>query len=105
MPTAHNARTSGGEGALGESQDSTPVTRSDIWLEDGSIILQAENMQFKVHRGLLARLSPIFADVFSVPQPAPHQDNADLVVDGCTILQLQDSAQDVQYLLSALYDQ
>lgn len=82
-------------------KDIPPVKRSDIWLEDGNVVLQAEDTQFKVHRGLLARVSPIFADVFSVPQPA----GGDLTVEGCPLLHLQDSAQDINHLLSALYDQ
>ena len=75
MPKSCHGGTSEGEGGLVGPQDSTLVTRSDIWLEDGNIVLQAENMQFKVHRGLLARVSPVFADVFSVPQPTQPQDD------------------------------
>ncbi|KAJ3516381.1 hypothetical protein NMY22_g14224 [Coprinellus aureogranulatus] len=87
-----------------EEEPSVPqkeVIRSDIWLEDGNIVLEAERTQFRAHRGLLARVSPIFSDVFSVPQPAQE----DPMVDGCPVLHLQDSAEDVHHLLSALYDQ
>ena len=87
------------------SKDIRSITRSDIWLEDGNIVLQAEDTQFKVHRGLLARVSPIFADVFSVPQPSQPEGDLNSVVDGCSVLRLQDSSQDVQHLLWALYDQ
>jgi hypothetical protein len=73
------------------------VTRSDIWMEDGSVVLQAENTQFKVHRGLLARVSTIFSDVFSIPQPPEGNE----VVEGCPLVHLQDTAEDVQFLMGA----
>lgn len=45
------------------------LIRSNIWLGDGNIVIQADGVQFKVHQGYLARLSTIFSDVFSMPQP------------------------------------
>lgn len=80
----------------------TPVTRSSLWLDDGNIILQAEDKQFRVHQGYLARLSTIFADVFSMPQPS---DGSQPDVDGCPVLHLQDSAEDLSVALSEIYDQ
>ncbi|KAJ3548717.1 hypothetical protein NMY22_g1157 [Coprinellus aureogranulatus] len=102
MPQRRRTGTGEGEEEVhnADSSNETPITRSDIWLEDGSIVIQAEQTQFKVHRGLLARVSPIFADVFSVPQPA----QGDLMVEGCPVLHLQDSARDITHLLSTLYD-
>ncbi|KZP13428.1 hypothetical protein FIBSPDRAFT_936380 [Athelia psychrophila] len=41
------------------------------WLDDGNIVIQAEKTQFKVHRSLAAH-SPIFKDVFLMPQPPKH---------------------------------
>ncbi|TEB30547.1 hypothetical protein FA13DRAFT_519284 [Coprinellus micaceus] len=70
-------------------------------MEDGSVMLQAENTQFKVHRGLLARVSTIFSDVFSVPQPPKGNE----VVEGCPVVHLQDTAEDVQFLMGTLYGQ
>ncbi|KAF7351128.1 BTB domain-containing protein [Mycena sanguinolenta] len=63
--------------------ETTSITRSEIWYKDGSVVLQAENTQFRV----------------ALPQP-PNQPT----VDGCSIVELQDSAEDVEYLLKAVYD-
>ena len=82
---------------------STPltVTRSELWLEDGNIVLQAEDTQFKVHRSMLSRHSSVFRDMFMVPQPSiPNGD----VVDSCAVVELSDSSEDLTHALRALYD-
>lgn len=76
----------------------SPVQSQLAWFEDGNIILQAENTQFKVHRGVLAKHSPVFADLFQVPQPTNEP-----VVDGCPVVQIPDSAGDVADMLCCLY--
>ena len=78
-----------------------PVTRSEIWFEDGNVVLQAENMQFKVHRGMLARNSSIFNDMFSVPQPPIPEEES---VEGCVVIHLPDSAHDLEIVLRALIE-
>lgn len=88
------------------SQDSwstnTTITRSKYWLDDGNVILQAENTQFRVHRSMLSRNSSVFSDMFSIPQP-PHMDQGEQL-EGCPIIHLSDKASDVEYLISILYD-
>jgi len=69
----------------------------DLWFDDGNIILEAELTQFKVYRGILSRSSAIFRDMFEVPQPAE-----DTTVDGCLVVHLSDSAEDLSYVLDAL---
>lgn len=78
-----------------------PVVRSEIWFEDGNVVLEAERKQFKVHRGMLARSSSIFRDMFTVPQP---QNPEEASVDGCVIIRLPDSAEDVEIVLQALVE-
>ncbi|KAJ7125101.1 hypothetical protein C8R44DRAFT_131664 [Mycena epipterygia] len=78
--------------------EDVPITRSDIWHSDGSVILQAEDTQFRVHWGVLALHSSFFRDMQGLPQP-PEQPS----VDGCPVVELQDTAVDVQHLLKALY--
>ncbi|KAJ7039022.1 armadillo-type protein [Mycena alexandri] len=73
--------------------------RSSIWYQDGSVVLQAENTQFRVHWGVLGAQSLFFRDMQDLPQP-PDQPT----VDGCAIVEMQDTALDVGYLLKALYD-
>lgn len=78
---------------------SGPITRSqDFWFEDGSMIIQAESMQFRVYRGLLERHSTIFNDMFQVPQPAEES-----MVDGCPVVVVSDRAKDWENLLSLLF--
>ncbi|KAF7967492.1 hypothetical protein HWV62_34059 [Athelia sp. TMB] len=85
----------------GDPEMLTPtVTRSDVWLEDGNIVLQAEGTQFKVYRGILALNSPIFDDMFSMPQPVAGPETQ--TVEGCPVVQLMDSAADVKIVLQAL---
>ncbi|KZP23500.1 hypothetical protein FIBSPDRAFT_952021 [Athelia psychrophila] len=78
-----------------------PVNRSDIWFHDGNIVLQAERTQFKIHGGILAQSSTVFNDMLSIPQPlgpAPAYG----MVEGCPVVQLSDSAEDVTFVLKAL---
>ena len=76
-----------------------PSTQSDFWFEDGSVVLIAQNIKFKVHRGMLARHSLIFQDLLSLPPPMDQR-----TIDGCPIIELHDLPDDVWYLLRALYD-
>ncbi|KAL1674552.1 hypothetical protein EV122DRAFT_293335 [Schizophyllum commune] len=80
--------------------DATPVQRSDIWFDDGNIILQAENLQFRVHRSLLARHSPVFKDVFGIPQP---ESSLEVLIEGCPVVHLTDKATDVEFMLTRLF--
>ncbi|KAJ7350759.1 hypothetical protein DFH08DRAFT_695625 [Mycena albidolilacea] len=81
-----------------ESTRNMSVTRSNIWYEDGSIILQARGTQFRVYWGVLAQQSSFFRDMQSLPQP-PDQPS----VDGCPVIELHDDVADVEYLLKALF--
>ncbi|KAF7370422.1 BTB domain-containing protein [Mycena sanguinolenta] len=78
---------------------SVPITRSELWISDGSVVLQAESTQFRVHFGVLARHSTVFRTMQGLPQPPGEP-----TVDGCPVLQLADDLTDVEYLLKALYD-
>lgn len=76
-----------------------PITRGDPWFDDGNIILQAEQTQFRVYRGLLASSSTIFSDMLSVPQP----NTPDQLVEGCPVVELPDLARDWEHVLRALF--
>jgi hypothetical protein len=106
---------SAGDNALPE-----PSKHPDLWFCDGSIILRAEDTLFRVHKSQLARHSPFFRDLFSLPQPsadnttssptvvangnAPLQIDTTNEIEGCPVLRLYDTAEDVENLLMALYD-
>lgn len=73
-----------------------------LWFEDGNVVLIAENTGFRVYRGLLARHSDIFRDMFSVPQP---QTAAEDSFDGCPVVRMADDrADDVAIVLGILYE-
>ncbi|KAF8216825.1 hypothetical protein K438DRAFT_1658313 [Mycena galopus ATCC 62051] len=74
------------------------ITRSELWNDDGNVVLQAENIQFRVHWGILARNSSVFRDMQGLPQP-PDEPN----IDGCPVVELSDDPRDVEYLLKVLY--
>ncbi|KAF6747893.1 hypothetical protein DFP72DRAFT_918092 [Ephemerocybe angulata] len=86
-------------------QPSTTIARSpyerssDTWYRDGNIVLQAGNTQFKVHQGLLERQSTVFSEIFSQPQKTGEE-----TVEGCRVVDLEESDEDVQLLLTALYE-
>lgn len=84
------------------SEPAVPVasmTRSDIWFDDGNIVIQAESTQFKVHRSVLAAHSLVFKEMFSILELPTEQGSA---VEGCPVFQVSDSAVDIAIVLRAL---
>src|ERR1700691_2264130 len=77
----------------------TTPKHGEPWFDDGNIILQAESTQFRVYRGILSGSSQVFADMFSVPQPAAKTE----LVEGCPIIHVSDTAKDWQAVLETLY--
>ncbi|KAJ7816951.1 hypothetical protein B0H14DRAFT_2374338 [Mycena olivaceomarginata] len=75
------------------------ITRSEIWYEDGNVVLQAESKQFRVHWSILTGQSSFFKNLQGLPQPDENQ----LCVDGCPVVELPDSVVDVEYLMKGLY--
>ncbi|KAH7926421.1 hypothetical protein BV22DRAFT_1111714 [Leucogyrophana mollusca] len=100
------------------SETEVSLTRhTDLWFTDGSIVFKAENTLFRVHKSQLSRHSPFFHDLFSLPQPTDEAGSSSSStrsvvleidssgdIEGCSVLRLHDSAQDVANLLTALYD-
>ncbi|KAI5831668.1 hypothetical protein K523DRAFT_236942 [Schizophyllum commune Tattone D] len=84
-----------------EDAQDEPPTRSIIWFDDGNIVLQAENVQFRFFKGILAAYSPFFRDAFAVPQPA---NNSEDTLEGCPVMKLPDIAADVEYMLSFILE-
>jgi len=82
-----------------EDEHAKPSICSQPWFEDGNVILEAEATQFRVYRGILAANSTVFKDMFEFAQP-----EGDGNVDGCPVVQLSDSAEDLQHVLMVLHD-
>lgn len=84
---------------------STPSTLSmahvkhhpELWFDDGSIILVAQDMGFRVYRGLLALQSTVFADML-----VASTSSADEALDGCPVIPLADAPHDLTHLLRVL---
>ncbi|KAJ7825830.1 hypothetical protein B0H14DRAFT_2819178 [Mycena olivaceomarginata] len=77
--------------------ENAPITRSEIWYSDGSVVLRAETSQFCVHWSVLAQHSSFFLDLQALlPQPESGQPT----MDGCPLVELQDTAADVEHLLT-----
>ncbi|EAU80899.1 hypothetical protein CC1G_03075 [Coprinopsis cinerea okayama7 len=66
--------------------------RSDVWYDDGNIILQVEKTLFKVHKSVLSEQSYYFEELFSKPQPFPTPENTG--EGGCPILNVSDDELD-----------
>lgn len=64
----------------------------DFWVEDGNIVIVAQDTAFRAHRGVLARRSKVFSGLFAVPQP----ENVEKL-DGCPVGRVQDSLHDFKH--------
>ncbi|KAF7322324.1 BTB domain-containing protein [Mycena chlorophos] len=83
-----------------DAPTTTELRRAEeLWLEDGNIVLQAGNTQYRVHRSMLARHSPVFRDMLAFPQPADAE-----LVDECPLVRLHDAEAEVTPFLRALFD-
>jgi len=79
--------------------EAAPFTRGEPYFDDGNIILTVERTHFRVYRGVLAALSPVFADMFAMAQPSTDE----TLVDGCPVIELDDSVEDWEILLEAYF--
>lgn len=94
-----NTPSQDGETATSSSSTIAPTTHSpQFWFDDGNIILQSENVQFRIHRSVLSMHSNVMKDCFSYPQPSDGP-----AVKGCPVVHVSDSAQDIENLCSLLY--
>lgn len=73
----------------------------DLWFPDGSIVLRADDTLFKVYSGMLAQASPVFRDMFTLPQ---HASTDDETCEGLVVVHMQDSAADLKPFLKAIHD-
>jgi BTB/POZ domain len=62
------------------------------------IIRSSDNVNFRVHKSLLAMVSPFFKDLLSLPQPPDGE-----IVDGLPVVQLPESSELLNSLLSVIY--
>ncbi|KAI0644349.1 hypothetical protein C8Q79DRAFT_913476 [Trametes meyenii] len=74
----------------------------EFWFSDGSVILRAGSILFRVHMSQLCRKSLFFRDLFSLPQPSSEE--RDERIEGCPVLDLHDPQRDVINLVKVIYD-
>lgn len=70
-----------------------------LWFNDGSVVLQADNVLFKAYKGLLEKDSAIFHSMFSLKQ----SDNAEKIND-VPLIHVSESPDDLHLLLLAVHD-
>lgn len=81
----------------------------EFWFPDGNIILVARAVGFRVYQGLLAYHSPVFSDMFSLPQhtlPQPSLSQPDGVPSVTPngeppLVHIADSPEDLRHVLRA----
>jgi hypothetical protein len=78
-------------------------TRGEPWFDDGNVILLAERVAFKVHRGVMSRASEVMQDMFALPQSEETIPDSEKI-DGCQVVTIYDNPALVSLLIHALYD-
>ncbi|KAJ7490879.1 hypothetical protein FB451DRAFT_1124445 [Mycena latifolia] len=81
-----------------DTEPTGPQRVQELWFEDGNLVIQAGNSQFRVYRGILAAHSPVFQDMLSFPQPPDSE-----LVEGCPLVRLPDTETEVTDFLKAIF--
>ncbi|PIL27152.1 hypothetical protein GSI_10293 [Ganoderma sinense ZZ0214-1] len=70
-----------------------------FWFEDGTVILHAEDVEFRVYFGLLEGYSTVFKELFAQPLPTRAVSIAGCDNFPCPVVKLSDSPHDLRHLL------
>ncbi|KAI1791592.1 hypothetical protein LXA43DRAFT_422413 [Ganoderma leucocontextum] len=73
---------------------------SDYWFDDGNLILVSQGVAFRIYKGLLAEHSAMFRSMFHIAQAAPATED---LVDGCPVIPLDDSPNDLRELFRLIF--
>jgi BTB/POZ domain len=66
---------------------------------DANLVIRSSDLvDFRVHKSVLAMVSPIFRDTLSLPQPSDSE-----IVDGLPMIQISEDSELLNCLLSILY--
>ena len=80
------------------ASDGVPLV-SDLWYDDGNIVLKAESSLFRVFLGVLAAHSPVFSDIQKLPRSQDQE-----MYDDCPLMVLHDKAEDLANFLRAVFN-
>ncbi|KAM5544912.1 hypothetical protein V8D89_001810 [Ganoderma adspersum] len=69
-----------------------------VWYEDGNIVLVAGSTAFKLYKGVLASVSPVFKDMFALANPGDDSQTPS-TIDGCPVIRVTDSPGDFRRFL------
>ena len=75
----------------------------EFWFEDGTVILVAGGIEFRIYSGLLAAHSPVFRDLLAKPNPTRSDPSDGTYGARCPIVHLSDSPEDLRHLLRACF--
>ena len=73
---------------------------SEYWFDDGNVILVTQGIAFRIYKGLLAEHSELFRSMFHIAQASP---TAEDLVDGCPVISLDDSPNDLRALFRLIH--
>jgi hypothetical protein len=80
-----------------ETDTDTDTSRrvEDLWFDNGTLVLQAESSMFRVYKSILTIRSSVLRGLLSQPRKE--------IVEGCPVVRLDDSADDITYFLKAIF--
>ena len=73
---------------------------SDYWFDDGNLILVSRGVAFRIYKGLLGEHSAIFRSMFHIAQAVPAPED---LVEGCPVIPLDDSPDDLRELFRLIF--
>lgn len=96
---AADTHINGGEGTSSKKH-------SSLWLLDGNIVLidERRSILFRIHKSMLSRQSQVFSDMFALPTAITTPAGDDDTLEDLPLIRMHDSAEDLEALLTYLYD-
>ncbi|TFK81981.1 hypothetical protein K466DRAFT_666795 [Polyporus arcularius HHB13444] len=70
----------------------------EFWFDDGTIVLLAGQVKFRVYRGVLTEHSPVFVEMLSLPQPS----EAPTSQYSCPVIRLHDNPETLRHVFRLL---
>ena len=84
--------------AVGHGPDGH-LQHSQLWFDDGNILIISRNVWFKLHRGILSKFSSVFRDMFELADPRAGHNTQD-----CPTVEVTDSPAHLHLFFTLLYD-